>query len=94
MCKFSILFLAFPLIALAAGPSFYGAAFTGSGGAATLYSVSSTGTATVIGPIGFNRVGAMDVSSGGTLYGIGSNGSNASVLITIQPRVPELWSLP
>jgi len=83
MCKFSILLFALPLIALGAGPAFYGAAFNGPGGAATLYSVSAAGTATAKGPIGFNRVGAMDVSSGGTLYGIGSNGSNVSVLITI-----------
>jgi len=78
-----MLLLALPLVALGAAPSFYGAAFIGSGGAATLYSVSSTGTATAIGPIGFRQVGAMDVSSGGTLYGIGLNGSGTSVLITI-----------
>ncbi|MDP9115534.1 MAG: hypothetical protein M3O20_17890 [Acidobacteriota bacterium] len=81
MWKSWSLFLALPLIAAGAAPSFYGAAFT-SGGAATLYSVSSTGTATAIGPIGFNQVGAMDVSASGTLYGIGLSGGT-SALITI-----------
>lgn len=61
----------------------FGSAYTGGAGAATLYSINpSTGAATAIGPIGFNRVGALDFSPGGVLYGVGFNGAD-SVLITI-----------
>jgi hypothetical protein len=61
----------------------YGSAYQGSLGPATLYQISKTdGTATPIGPIGFNAVGALDFAPNGTLYGVGFDGSDA-VLITI-----------
>ena len=73
------------LIALAvnAAPLIYGSAYVGSTGPATLYRISPVnGAATAIGPIGFARVGSLDFSPNGTLYGVGSNGST-TVLITI-----------
>ena len=62
----------------------YGSAHTGTTGPASLYSISpTTGSATLIGSIGFNQVGALAINSSGTLYGIGTNGSRAAVLLTI-----------
>lgn len=75
-----ILFLAlsFP----AAAQTIYGSVYIGAAGPASLYRINaSTGAATLIGPIGFNRVSAM-AFVGQTLYGTASNGAD-SVLITI-----------
>lgn len=71
-----------------AGPQLFGAAHSGPNGPSTLYTIdASTGTATAIGPIGFERCSAMDVDQSGTLYAIceRSDGSNENVLITIDP---------
>lgn len=68
----------------------FGAAHIGSGAPSTLYSIDPvTGTATAIGPIGFNRVGAMDFHPvTGVLYATGQRPSEETqipVLITIDP---------
>jgi hypothetical protein len=65
----------------------YFSAYDGPQGAATLYvtTPSPEGIVTsggIIGPIGFQRVGALDFSPSGTLYGVGFNGTQ-TVLITI-----------
>ena len=50
----------------------FGSAYAGPGSPATLYSISSAnGAATPIGAIGFMRVGALDMSPGGILFGEG-----------------------
>ena len=68
-------------------PVIYGSAYMGPGGAASLYNINpNTGTATLIGPIGFSQVGAIDFSTSGILYGVGINPANgAQDLITIDP---------
>jgi hypothetical protein len=64
--------------------AFYGAAYIGSSGPATLYSIDpATGAATAIGPIGFNRVSGLDFAPNRVLYGVGSDGGGNAVLITI-----------
>ena len=65
----------------------YGASFNGPAGPSTLYTVDpATGAGTPVGPIGFWRVGAMDVSADGVIYAIGRNTSTGrSVLLTINP---------
>jgi hypothetical protein len=73
------------VVRLAAFGTLYGAAFTGPSGPASLYEVdAATGNATLIGPIGFWRVSAMDVSDDGTLYAVGTDpATGRSVLLTI-----------
>lgn len=67
----------------APGPTIYGSAYNGQAAPATLYSISpTTGTATAIGPIGYNQVGALAFDSAGTLYGLGIL-NNIWYLITI-----------
>lgn len=79
-----LLFLCASTAALAQS-TLYGSAFIGAGGPATLYTIStSTGVATAVGPIGFNRVGALAASPSRVLYGIGFDGTN-SILIRIDP---------
>ena len=65
----------------------YGSAYSGPGGAATLYTLdSSTGAATAVGPIGFAQVGALAFAPNGTLYGVGYDTTNdESILIAIDP---------
>jgi len=66
----------------------YGSAHDGKDGLATLYRIdASTGVATSVGPIGFERVGAIDFDAAGTLYGIGerTDGTDTTVLVTIDP---------
>ncbi len=63
----------------------FGSAYIG-GGPATLYNIDpSTGAGTLIGAIGYNRVGGIDFDPiSGTLYGIGANPTtDAWELITI-----------
>ena len=71
----------------AAVPVLYGAAYNGPDGLSTFYSVDATsGAATAIGAIGFQRVSGMDFDPNtGVLYAVGerNDGSNVSVLITI-----------
>jgi hypothetical protein len=71
----------------AAVPVLYGAAYSGPDGLSTFYSVDATsGAATAIGAIGFQRVSGMDFHPGtGVLYAVGerNDGSNVPVLITI-----------
>jgi len=72
--------------ASAQGPILYGAAHQGPDGPCTLYSISTTsGVATPIGPIGFERVGGMDFAADGTLYATAerADGTDTPVLITI-----------
>ena len=68
-------------------PVLYGAAYNGPDGLSTFYSVNATsGAATAIGSIGFQRVSGMDFDPNtGVLYAVGerNDGSNVSVLITI-----------
>ena len=74
--------LALGLAAPAFAQQIFGSVYTGAG-AASLYRVSpSDGSATLIGPIGFNRVGAIAFSPDRKLYGVASLGGD-SVLITI-----------
>jgi hypothetical protein len=63
----------------------YGVAFAGPNGASTFYSIDhTTGTATAIGPVGFDAVSAMAFDSTGKLYAIGQrHGTSISVLLTI-----------
>ncbi len=66
----------------------YGAAYSGADGLATLYRIDpSTGAATAIGPIGFQRVSGMDFDASGVLYANAerNDGSNTNVLIRIDP---------
>src|SRR5437868_498601 len=84
-----ILGIAVFLLAFIGGASaqttLYGSAFVGAAGPATLFTIdTATGAATAVGPIGFNRVGALAVSPQGILYGIGFNGTD-SILIRISP---------
>lgn len=71
----------------AALPVLYGAAYSGPDGLSTFYSVdASSGAATAIGAIGFQRVSGMDFHPGsGVLYAAAerNDGSNVAVLITI-----------
>jgi len=68
-------------------PVLYGTAYNGPDGLSTFYSVdATTGAATAIGAIGFERVGAMDFHPGtGVLYAVGerNDGFDTPVLITI-----------
>ena len=64
----------------------YGSVYDSPTGQAALWGFAPAGTPPnrerFIGAIGFLRVGALDFSPGGTLYGVGFDGANA-VLITI-----------
>ncbi len=67
-------------------PALYGAAYNGPNGLATLYRIDPVSAqAAFIGPIGFERVSAMDFDPYGVLYATGerADGSNTSVLLTI-----------
>lgn len=81
-----LLMLALGLSAPASAQQIFGSVYTGAAGPASLYQVSpASGAATLIGPIGFNRVGSIAFSPiTRTLYGVGSNGAD-SVLIRIDP---------
>ncbi|MCB1032873.1 MAG: hypothetical protein KDD47_03455, partial [Acidobacteria bacterium] len=65
----------------------YGSAFLGPNGPSTLYEIDpETGVATLIGSIGFLRVGAMDFSEDGKLYAVGRDPvSRENVFLTIDP---------
>src|SRR5689334_22330584 len=66
------------------GQTIYGSAYTGFQGQASLYTINPTnGTATLVGPIGFPRVGAIAFSPSGTLYGVADPVDGPPVLITI-----------
>jgi hypothetical protein len=73
------------MVRLRAFDTLYGSSFSGPTGPATLYQIDpETGAATIIGPIGFWRVGAMDTTEDGTLYAIGRNPTTRkNVLLTI-----------
>jgi hypothetical protein len=75
--------------AASAVPVLYGTAYNGPDGLATFYSVDpTTGAATAIGAIGFERVSGMDFHPGtGVLYAVAErgDGSDVPVLITIDP---------
>ena len=74
--------------AAAQGTALYGVAYAGQDGAATLFTIdTATGTATEVGPIGFERVSAMDFGPDGILYATGerTDGSDTNVLLTIDP---------
>lgn len=68
----------------------YGSVFAGPGEFSALWAFAPAGTPPnrerFIGAIGFQRVGAIDFSPGGTLYGVGFDGANA-VLITINTTI-------
>jgi len=73
------------VVRLADFTALYAAAFNGPTGPASLYSIDPvTSAATLIGPIGFWRVSAMDVSEDGTVYAVGRDPvTRKSVLLTI-----------
>jgi len=68
-----------------AAPVLFGSTVQGPTSTSSLYRVDcSTGAATLIGSIGFSRVGAIDFDSSGTLYGVGTPlGQTNVVLLTI-----------
>jgi len=81
------LFLFLFALPATAAPFLVGSAYSGASGAATLYRISAaTGTATAVGPIGFARVGSLDLGPDGKLYGAGANLAGAAVLLTINPN--------
>ncbi|MCB1555508.1 MAG: hypothetical protein KDJ14_17050 [Xanthomonadales bacterium] len=64
----------------------YGISFSGSDGQSTLHRINlANGVASAVGPIGFERCGAMDASPTGVLFAAceRSDGSDTPVLITI-----------
>jgi uncharacterized repeat protein (TIGR01451 family) len=66
----------------------YAAAHQGLDGPSVLFQINPTnGAATMVGPIGFERVSAMDFGPGGTLFATGErmDGSDINVLLTIDP---------
>ena len=66
----------------------FGSVHDGKDGLSTLYRVDpATGAATPIGPIGFERVGSIDFSADGTLYGVGERDDpdETPILISIDP---------
>ncbi|MGH2522294.1 MAG: DUF11 domain-containing protein [Anaerolineales bacterium] len=66
----------------------YGAAYQTSDGPGLFYLINPTnGAATLVGPIGFEHVSAMDFDPGGTLFATGErmDGSDTNVLLTIDP---------
>jgi hypothetical protein len=73
------------MVRLRAFDTLYGSAFSGPTGPSNLYEIDpATGAATLIGPIGFWRVGALDTAEDGTLYAIGRNPTTRqNVLLTI-----------
>ena len=74
-----------PGLTFSAGGILYGVEHAN--GPASLYTINpSTGTPTLVGPIGFNNVGAIEFGPGGNLYGgIGVTGTNPGDLISINP---------
>jgi hypothetical protein len=70
------------LATASATPIIYGSAYAGPTGGSTLYTISpTTGVATPIGPIGFERVGAIDFGPNGVLYGLGSRTTDPKVVL-------------
>ena len=86
ICLAILLVIGSSLPVSAQGTVLYGARYAGEDGPATLYRVDpATGTATVVGPIGFERCGGMDFNAAGTLFATAeqTDGSDTAVLITI-----------
>ena len=70
------------------GQVLYGISFMGPDDPAVFNTIdTTTGVATLVGPVGFERCSGMDADSAGTLYAAceRSDGSNIPVLITIDP---------
>jgi hypothetical protein len=64
-----------------AQPVIYGSAYLGPNSPASFYQINpNNGSATLIGSIGFKRVGSMDFSPAGTLYAAGQDGSGPNLL--------------
>jgi DNA-binding beta-propeller fold protein YncE len=66
----------------------YGSAYLGPGSPASLYTLDpTTGAATLVGPIGFSRVSALDFNpTNGVLYGVGADSTGTAVLLTINTK--------
>ena len=82
----SVLAIAVLATGLAEAGTLYGSAYSGPDGLADLYTIDpSTGADTLVGPIKFQRVSAMDFGPDGRLYGVGErdDGTNTVVLIVI-----------
>ncbi len=89
ICLAVLLVIGSSLPVSAQGTVLYGARYAGEDGPATLYRIDpTTGDATVIGPIGFERCGGMDFNAAGILFATAErmDGSNTTVLITINPN--------
>jgi hypothetical protein len=66
----------------------FGLAHQGNAGVSTLYTIdTSNGTATDVGPTGFNRCSGMDIDASGTLFATceSADGFDTHVLVTIDP---------
>ena len=75
-------------LACPAAADLYGAAHKGPDGLSILYAINpADGTPTAVGPVGFERVGAMAFDGAGTLFGVGEtmDGASTSTFITIDP---------
>jgi hypothetical protein len=80
------LFIALLCSAPSFGQTMYGISFVGPDGASTLNTIDpATGIATPVGPLGFERCGAMEADAAGTLYAAceRSDGSDIPVLVTV-----------
>ena len=81
-----LLAMAGALSGRAGAETLYGSAFSGPDGLADLHTIDpSTGSPTLVGPIKFQRVSAMDFGPDGRLYGVGerNDGTDTVVLIVI-----------
>jgi hypothetical protein len=75
-------------LTFSSGGTLYGVAhLTGANQPSSLYTIDpATGTPTLVGPIGFDKVGAIEFGPDGVLYGgVGSGVANAGALISIDP---------
>jgi len=71
-----------------AANTLFGAANQGPNGPSLLYQLDPTTAApTLVGPVGFERVGGVAFNASGTLFGMGerSDGTDTNVLLTINP---------
>ena len=69
-----------------ASAQMYGTGYTGTAGPTTFYTINpTTGVATPVGQVGFNRCGGMDVGPGNVVFATCETAAAVPVLITINP---------